>query len=100
MPSFAKHCWSFYYIYLRLLTGLLRCIAAPGRWADKRRQMLAEGAVYKRIQVPSRDAGRSIKVDLYQPPDYDSTKPTPVLVNMHGYVMIRILLCPHGMLRI
>lgn len=95
MPSLAKHSWSFSYIYLRLSAGLLRCISAPAEWVVKRRQILAEGVMYKRIQVPSRDEGRIIKVDLYQPPGYDSTKPTPVLVNMHGYVMIHISLCSH-----
>lgn len=47
---------------------------------------MVEGPVYKRITVPSRDTGRSNKVDLYLPSNYDNSQAAPVMINMHGYV--------------
>ena len=40
----------------------------------------------KRILIPSREVGRSIKVDVYKPSGYDRTKPNAVVINFHGCV--------------
>ncbi|KZP15470.1 alpha/beta-hydrolase, partial [Athelia psychrophila] len=72
------------YLRLRFLAAIIRMLIFPGTWHIKRRQTMVEGSVYKRTTVPSRDTTRSITVDLYQPPNYDSTKPAPAMINMHG----------------
>jgi len=51
-----------------------------------------EDITFQSITVPSRDKGRNIKVHLHRPEGYDSTKPTPVLVNWHGSSFIIPLL--------
>lgn len=87
MTSLAKHAWSWQYLHLKLFVTLLRTIATPMHWLGKRMHKLLDGAVCRHISVPSRDDGRSIRVELYEATGYDSTKPTPVLVNMHGFVL-------------
>ncbi|KIM86164.1 hypothetical protein PILCRDRAFT_5214, partial [Piloderma croceum F 1598] len=82
MPSLAKHPFGWHYIYLRLMTGLMRLLVIPQKWLF--RKTLHEGVLFKIIAVPSRDTGRDIKVHLYQPANRDSTKPAPVFVNWHG----------------
>jgi hypothetical protein len=87
MPSLPKHSFGWHYIYLRLFVGLIRSIAMPAQWLRIRKYKIHEGVVVKKIAVPSRDKGRNIKVHLYQPAGYDSTKPTPALINFHGSVI-------------
>ncbi|KAF7967799.1 hypothetical protein HWV62_32987 [Athelia sp. TMB] len=84
MAPLQRHPWGFNYLRLRFLAFLLRALVYPGTRAKIRRQTMVEGVTCKRITVPSRDAGRSIVVDVYSPDHYDSTKPMPVMVNMHG----------------
>ena len=87
MPSLPKHSFGWHYIYLCLFAGLIRSIAMLAQWLSIREYKIHEGVVVKRIAVPSRDKGRNIKVHLYQPAGYDSTKPTPALINFHGSVI-------------
>jgi acetyl esterase/lipase len=80
----ARHPFGWRYIYLRLLAGLIRAFTIPAQWLSIRKHKIHQGVVFKSTTIPSRDKGRNIKVHLYQPAGYDSTKPTPVLVNWHG----------------
>ncbi|KZP25991.1 alpha/beta-hydrolase [Athelia psychrophila] len=85
MPSLAKHGWNLHYLRLQLIATLLRTILGPIQWLSRLRyQRITPGAAHKRITIPSRDQGRSIIVDTYQSEGHDTTKPSPVLVNMHG----------------
>jgi dipeptidyl aminopeptidase/acylaminoacyl peptidase len=88
MPSLARHTFGWYYIYLRLAAGLLRSLAHLTRSWLLGKPRVHEGVLFRSITVPSRDKGRNIKVHLYQPAGYDSTKPVPVLVNLHGSVKL------------
>jgi len=87
MPSLAKHLFGWHYMYLRLMVGFLRLLTALVQLRSTEKQ-LNEGITFQSITVPSRDKGRNIKVHLYRPEGYDSTKPTPVLVNWHGSVIL------------
>jgi len=82
MPSLAKHPLGWHYIYLRLIVGFLRLLTALAQ--RRSTKQLDEGIAFQSITVPSRDKERNIKVHLHRPEGYDSTKPTPVLVNWHG----------------
>lgn len=92
MSSLARHPFGWHYIYLRLFAILLRSLTTLSRWmnigSQKSNNKIPEGVTVKKITVPSRDKGRNISVHLYQPPGYDGTKPTPVLVNLHGSVKL------------
>lgn len=81
-----RHPWGFNYLRLLFLATLIRIFVFPKTWLSKRRQIMVEGPVYKRIAIPSRDKGRAIIADLYLPPRYDNSKSAPVMINMHGYV--------------
>jgi len=87
MPSLSKHPFGLQYIYLRLAAGLLRSLANLAFWLLVK-PGVHEGAAFKCITIPSRDKGRNIIVHLYHPVDCDSTKPIPVLVNLHGSVKV------------
>lgn len=80
-----QHPWSVRYVYLRFLFFFFRTlgraqILVRGHWRAK----LDDGVSVKQSTIPSRDKGRNIEVELYTPSGYDSTKPTPVVVNFHG----------------
>jgi acetyl esterase/lipase len=78
-----KHPFGLRYIYLLLLVGFFRTIVVFARWLLSK-HVIHDGVTVKYITVPSRDKGRHIKVHMYQPFKYDSTKPAPVLINFHG----------------
>ncbi|KZP26903.1 alpha/beta-hydrolase [Athelia psychrophila] len=84
MSSLAKHAWGLQYLHMKLFAILMRSITMPFQWLGNRMHNLLDGAVCRRIFVPSRDDGRFIEVKLHEATGYDSTKPTPVLVNIHG----------------
>lgn len=75
------------YFRLKAIAILVRFF---GTWmmsgAVKRDLLHERDTKPQRIQIPSRDPGRSIKCLLYAPPDSKKTKKekTPVLVNWHG----------------
>ena len=87
MPPLAKHPLGWHYIYLRLIVGYLRLVVALMQWRSTKKKV-DEGIAFQSITVPSRDKGRNIEVHLHRPEGYDSTKPTPVLVNWHGSVIL------------
>jgi enterochelin esterase-like enzyme len=86
MPPLPKHPLGWNYIYLRLLAFLIRSSSATAQLIASVKHKIPEGVILKHITIPSRDKGRDIKVHVYEPVGYDSTKPTPVLVNWHGSV--------------
>ena len=90
MPSLARHPFGLHYIYLRLFVGLIRSLSTLVQWFSRKQQVHdgVDGVKFRSITVPSRDKGRNIKVHLYQPEHYTSTKPTPVLINWHGSVRL------------
>lgn len=81
-----KHAWTFRYMYTQLVVSLIRAIVvAPAQWLrGMRTQSLPAGVLSRRITLPSRDVGRLIKVDIYEPSYYDKNIATPVLINLHG----------------
>ena len=87
----------FHYLRLRLFVAVFRALLGWRTSEHIRRDAallpLAEAGVRKqRIEIPSRDGGRSIAADLYLPPNSsndgdggkDKRKRLPVLVNWHG----------------
>ncbi|EAW09316.1 putative esterase/lipase [Aspergillus clavatus NRRL 1] len=67
---------SLIYVYRKILAVLIRAIATRG----KRIPATPDGL----LQIKSREAGRSIKTHVYQPPGTAVSSPAPVLVNFHG----------------
>ncbi|KAF7974013.1 hypothetical protein HWV62_13519 [Athelia sp. TMB] len=80
----AKHSWGWQYIHLRLFAMLFRSTAAPAQWFKSMQRTLMSGVVCAGIYAPSWDANRAIIVQPYESTGRDNTKPTPVVVNMHG----------------
>jgi hypothetical protein len=93
MPSLAQHPFGWHYIFIRLMTGLIRLAVKPMQRRARRLGLIHEGVTFTIMTVPSRDTGRDIKVHLYQSAGRVSTKPAPVLVNWHGSVNYVELLC-------
>lgn len=73
------------YWLLKLAATLLRSLVylRRGTQGYLRNLPLPAGIVRERLQVPSRDKGRFIGVDLYRPANANSNK-LPVVVNWHG----------------
>ena len=73
------------YWLLKLAATLLRSLVYFQRGTQRylRNLPLPSGIVRERLQVPSRDKGRFIGVDLYRPANSTSTK-LPVVINWHG----------------
>ena len=87
MPSaLPKHPFGLRYIYYRVFFAVLRSIIYLLKWNSFRNLKIPDGVVRKRILIPSRERGRSIKVDVYKPSGYDRTKPNAVVINFHGCV--------------
>lgn len=84
-----KHPFGLRYIYYRVCLSVVRTIVYSLQWwiAASKNQKIPDGVVRKRILVPSRERGRLIKVDVYQPPQYDESKPIAVVINFHGCVL-------------
>lgn len=79
------------YIKYRFLVALFRSIVRPAQWLEWQKQKLHDGVRHTDFSIPSRDPQRHIKIHLYEPePDREGTvteivtKPTPVLINLHG----------------
>lgn len=66
----------FYYIYLKLVTSLLRSITRLG-WR-------ITPSPDKIQYIPSRTPNRTIKAHIYTPPPDKTRTPSPVLINFHG----------------
>ncbi|KAK6087019.1 hypothetical protein SCUP234_02112 [Seiridium cupressi] len=54
----------------------------------RERHLVSPEVRLERIKIPSRDSGRYISGDLYYPPGYSSSPPTPLLINWHGSAFI------------
>lgn len=74
-----------WYWVLKLAATLMRGLVYARRGTQHylRNLPLPGDIVRERLQVPSRDKGRFIGVDLYRPADKSSTK-LPAVVNWHG----------------
>lgn len=81
-----KHAWTSRYVCTQLMVSFIRAIVlAPVQWLrSMQAQPLPASVLSRRITVPSRDVGRLIKVDIYEPVNYDKRIATPVLINLHG----------------
>lgn len=85
MSSKSAHPWSATYVGLKLIALLLRAITSPAiflgiNWLRPHRI----AGVTRRVEhVPSRDAGRTIRVHIYEKAGGQGEK-KPVLVNFHG----------------
>lgn len=80
-----KHAWTSRYVCAQLVVSLIRAIVLAAQWLRIMRvQPLPAGVLSRRITVPSRNVGRLIKVDIYEPVSYDKKVATPVLINLHG----------------
>lgn len=92
-------CWSYRYLYLKLFAIFLRTLCFfTIRGPMRRDRLLAEkkyGVRCSRLQIPSRDHGRSIAAHLYLPPRSSSSSKSkgkgksmatmmPLLINYHG----------------
>lgn len=86
MAPLARHPFGLRYIKLCLFVFLIRVLNRLSQplTIGSRKQKNAQGVVRKRINIPSRDKGRSIDVEVYLPPGYDGSKLSPALVNLHG----------------
>lgn len=78
----------FNYLRLKFFVTLLRTVLIFQSWYPLRRDRLLAQRSYlsvrkQRVRIPSRDLGRYIDGDLYNPEGSDSG-PKPVLVNWHG----------------
>ncbi|KAJ1030061.1 hypothetical protein NDA16_000974 [Ustilago loliicola] len=73
-----------WYWLLKFAATLLRSLVYLRRGTQRylRNRPVPAGIIRERLQVPSRDKGRSIGVDLYRPTNGPSK--LPVLVNWHG----------------
>ncbi|KAF2709251.1 alpha/beta-hydrolase [Pleomassaria siparia CBS 279.74] len=73
------------YIKIRVtLTRLLIRVVMPLTFRNDRALVKTMGVRKERIYLPSRDAGRTVKADLYHPLNPHPSGPAPVLVNWHG----------------
>lgn len=81
----AHSIFSPWYWFLKFSATVLRTIVFVKRGTQYhlRNRALPDGIVRETFQVPSRDKGRSIGVDLYRPAGATSVK-LPVVVNWHG----------------
>ena len=82
-----KHPFGLRYIYYRVFFAVIRSIIRPLRWILSMNQTIPDNVTHKQILVPSRDRGRSIKVDVYEPSGWDRNKPNAVAINFHGWVV-------------
>lgn len=75
-----------WYWLLKFAATVLRSLVYLRRGTQRylRNRPLPAGITTERLQVPSRDAGRFIGVDLYRPADRPASAKLPVLVNWHG----------------
>lgn len=74
------------YWLLKFAATVLRSFVYLTRGTQRylRNLPLPAGVVRERLQVPSRENGRFIGVDMYLPSDTPSTAKLPVIVNWHG----------------
>lgn len=75
-----------WYWFLKLTATLFRSLVYLKRGTQRylRSRPLPEGVVRETLQIPSRDKGRFIGVDLYRPADAAASAKLPVVVNWHG----------------
>lgn len=50
----------------------------------RERRLISSEVWQERTQIPSRESNRVISIELYYPPGYSSSSPTPILVTWHG----------------
>lgn len=76
----------FQYLRLKSLAVLIRWIGFITDPFLRRRELalVVPGVRQEPITIPSREQGRFIPGDLYYPPGYSSSSPTPILVTWHG----------------
>ncbi|KAI1873031.1 uncharacterized protein JN550_003284 [Neoarthrinium moseri] len=74
------------YLRLKVTVTILRVfVNMIGREKIQRDRALVPNDVRQiKISIPSRDPKRRIAANVYYPPGYSTTHPTPVLVNWHG----------------
>lgn len=89
------HPWSLQYIGLRGAAAVLRGLAGlvQSRAILAQRAAIPAGVTIRRIAVPSRDAGRSIDVDVYERAPgtgREDAGPRAVHVNFHGCVSLAV----------
>lgn len=84
------HPWSLKYLYLKVVATLLRSLTGVAQAREFKRalMLLPAGVTRRRIQVPSRDKGRTIAVDVYER-ERASEGPRAVHLNFHGCVRRR-----------
>ncbi|TKY90864.1 hypothetical protein EX895_000862 [Sporisorium graminicola] len=75
-----------WYWLLKLTATLARTLVYMKRGTQHylRNRPLPDGIVRETLQVPSRDKGRFIGVDLYRPTGATAASKLPVIVNWHG----------------
>ncbi|KAL8277715.1 hypothetical protein RQP46_009837 [Phenoliferia psychrophenolica] len=81
------HPFGFRYIWLKLVGTLLRGFSSIAAGREFRAQIAAmpAGVTRRRIQIPSRDAGRTITVDVYaRERAAGASGARPVHLNFHG----------------
>ncbi|SPO42542.1 related to triacylglycerol lipase [Moesziomyces antarcticus] len=78
--------FSPWYWLLKLAATFFRGVTYLKRGTERYLRNLPPlaGIARERLQVPSRDKGRFIGVDLYRPADAPATAKLPVIVNWHG----------------
>lgn len=83
-PTMSHSIVSPWYWLLKFAATLLRSLTYLRRGTQRylRNRPLPGGIIRERLQVPSRDYGRTIGVDLYRPTNGPSK--LPVIVNWHG----------------
>ncbi|QKX57180.1 uncharacterized protein TRUGW13939_04288 [Talaromyces rugulosus] len=78
----------FEYLRVKLIITLLRLISWITDILPLRRDRLQSQLAYKhtrqRVLIPSRDKHRSIKADLYLPPNHHHDTDNKILINWHG----------------
>ena len=85
----ALHPWGPWYFLLLLGAWALRLPALFGFWLTKKKitdSLKTTGVTRNRIQIPSRDAGRTIEADLYESANQSKHAKRNVHLNAHGCV--------------
>jgi hypothetical protein len=95
-PALPKHAWSAQYLRLRAIAILLgiptRLIVNLAYYCYDPFTLRKYQVQRRRIWIPSRERGRTIKVDVYEPIKR-TKKPLPVHINWHGSGFGE---CPHS----
>lgn len=74
------------YVGLKLAATLLRTLAgaAASKETAKALANLPDDVTRTRKEIPSRDKGRTVTVDVYESSSSSQPGPKPVLLNFHG----------------